>query len=53
MRRGRIWQALAGMSRVTWPRWERFASSRAGAGVMFAWAVAEATFLPIPAFLSC
>src|SRR2546421_6827505 len=38
--------------RDTYDRWERFASSRWGAQLMFAWALAEATVWPIlPDFL--
>src|SRR3989440_2981457 len=38
--------------RGTYDRWERFASSRLGTRLMFAWALAEATVWPIvPGFL--
>src|SRR5438270_10991959 len=38
--------------RDTYDRWERLASSRLGTGLMFAWALAEATVWPIlPDFL--
>ena len=40
-------RALLGECRAAFDRWERFARSRAGLGVLFVWALAEATVWPI------
>lgn len=43
---------LLSQSRTAWDAWQRFASSRSGASVMFGWAFAEAIAWPIiPEFL--
>src|SRR5438477_1726441 len=49
---GGLGAAIVRVCRDAFDRWERFASSRRGLGLMFAWAAGEATVWPIiPDFL--